>query len=99
MAIIPLLLGSSACTRYAVKTQIQEVKVKCVTEAWPDLVPVDLFYSCPISGKSLVCADPVKFTIHVSNDNKIVTWAKAAARACGILIPGETPTTKPVVKP
>lgn len=91
--LLVALIAVSACcrTKYITKTKtvIEEVKVKCVTEPWPLLVPVDPFYDCTVDNKETVCADPAKFGIHVTNDNKLFTWAIAAAAACGI--PTEPP--------
>jgi hypothetical protein len=79
---------TSCCcrTKYITKTEtvIEEVKVNCATEPWPELAPVDPFYECTVDGVLRVCADPAKFGVYVTNDNKVLTWAKAAAAACGI---------------
>jgi len=85
-------MASACCrTKYITKTEtvIEEVKVKCATEPWPELVPVDPFYECVVDEAKVVCADPAKFGVFVNNDNMLITWAKAAAAACGI--PTETP--------
>lgn len=83
-----LLVATSACcrTKYITKTEtvIEEVKVNCATEPWPTLVPAAPFYECIVDGVKRVCADPEQFGVYVSNDNKVLTWARAAAAACGI---------------
>ena len=53
-----LALTCSACChpKTIVQTVIQKTPVPCVTEAWPDLVPVSPFYTCIFDGKEIVCA-------------------------------------------
>ncbi len=95
--LLVLLVSASACcrTKYITKTEtvIEEVKVRCATEPWPEMPPVAPFYECTVDEQKIVCADPAKFGIHVANDNKAITWAKAAAAACGI--PTEPPPEPP----